>query len=260
MVWYPFDDMANVVGTTRIISTWDCGYNAFANAGANYIQGSSGNQIMRGRLAKAQAYNGPRPGTITGRSPTLSGVTYTLPLPPSTNWKPLSVCGWVYFNSGAGATQDTYWELKDNSNGWTLGSNGLGRFQFIFTEGASGDNATGATTQVNGVWYHVTGTWDGTTGSNSLKLYVNAVLDGQADAQGIPATNTIGHGPDVNTGDAYVDDVRTYWNRILSVGDIRGIMAEAFYPPPIYKLASGVVFVPPPPIPLGLVGWAACDY
>jgi hypothetical protein len=32
-------------------------------------------------------------------------------------------------------------------------------------------------------WYHLVGTWDGTTNTNSLKLYVNGELNGQATAQ-----------------------------------------------------------------------------
>jgi len=70
-------------------------------------------------------------------------------------------------------------------------------------------------------WYFVAGTWDGTTDSNSLKMYV----DGELDASHTASQGMIAFDTDLRIGgslDGKIDDVRIY-NEALSAEDINDI-------------------------------------
>ncbi|MEE9370010.1 MAG: LamG domain-containing protein, partial [Sedimentisphaerales bacterium] len=77
-----------------------------------------------------------------------------------------------------------------------------------------------------GVWYHVAATWDGTTNTDSMKMYIDGQLDATHTAkQSFILTNNY----DVTIGDilpqltnpfnGLIDDVRIY-ERVLSAGEV----------------------------------------
>jgi hypothetical protein len=78
--------------------------------------------------------------------------------------------------------------------------------------------------QINN-WYHVVATWDGTTNTNSRKIYVNGILDAQSQ----PSYSTLSDIYDIyiggNTGNdsaGYVDEARIY-NRALSASEVKAL-------------------------------------
>ena len=83
----------------------------------------------------------------------------------------------------------------------------------------------------NSSWYNVTITWDGTTSTNAVKLYVNGQLEGQGTSNtssaGIGSYSSFGIGG-VNGG-AYaagsIDQVRIF-NKALSAGEVTTLYNE----------------------------------
>lgn len=66
---------------------------------------------------------------------------------------------------------------------YNLGVNTVSQARVLFSTGASTFHGVeGATTLSTGVWYHIAGTYDGTT----LLLYVNGVQDGSLSFSGTP--------------------------------------------------------------------------
>ncbi len=96
----------------------------------------------------------------------------------------------------------------------------------IFIGGSSQDtrSAGGGTTLVNGVWYQIAGTYDGST----VKTYVNGVLDRQVSASGIMSSTTyaidLGKTADgiANYFNGLIDDARVY-NRALTAAQIAAL-------------------------------------
>ena len=98
----------------------------------------------------------------------------------------------------------------------------------IFISGSSHDTRSvgGGTTLVNGVWYQIAGTYDGTT----LKTYVNGVLDRQLAVSGTMDTTAdavnLGKTADgmANYFSGLIDDARVY-NRAMSAAEIAALYA-----------------------------------
>lgn len=131
----------------------------------------------------------------------------------------ITVSVWVNASSWAGN-----WPMivaKDVNVAYLLMQNDdVGGSKMGFRIGAAGapNTANGSTDLNINQWYHVAGTYDGTT----IKIYVNGILDGsQARAGSIPTSaNALqigGYGGLVFTGK--IDDVRIY-NRALSAQEI----------------------------------------
>jgi len=134
-----------------------------------------------------------------------------------------------------------------------------GTFRLIFgkansTSGSGGGNygtntswdrvVSETNTWETGAWYHVAATWDGTTNSESMKMYINGLLNAtHAAGQATMLTNKyplqigrILYEEPWNQFDGKIDDVRIY-NRDLSAGEIEkiykdGIGSKAFSPDP----------------------------
>ncbi len=125
-------------------------------------------------------------GAIAGDSDTallLNGTSGKVVTPSGVSavgWEGITLETWVKLSSNAFGHKATLWATGttptnsgDGFDFW-IGANGTGGG---FAVGVSGDRwgqATFAQTFTAGVWYHVAGTWDGST----IKLYVNGVQNG----------------------------------------------------------------------------------
>lgn len=80
-------------------------------------------------------------------------------------------------------------------------------------------------------WYHVVVTWDGTSATNSCKIYLNGVIEAQATPAGLNSANyhtqntVIGARSDLPANDYFtgsIDEVMM-WNRALSMDEIKAM-------------------------------------
>jgi hypothetical protein len=123
--------------------------------------------------------------------------------------------------------------LQDNGStesGWDLELRDGGKFGFTLASGSGGLTymETNNSYPAN-QWYHIAGTYDG----DSMKLYVNGVMDGASTAETgsifyLDSWLTIGQYKDDNesyTVDAMVDEVRI-WNTQRTQFQIRDMMCE----------------------------------
>ncbi len=87
-----------------------------------------------------------------------------------------------------------------------------------------------------GVWYHFVAAWDGTTDSNSMKMYINGVLDASHTA-GQSTIKTNSYNLKISGSfEGKIDDLRIY-NRALSDGEIEQIYREGL---------GGIAYIPNP--------------
>ena len=104
----------------------------------------------------------------------------------------LTVCAWIKWNvnpqtymnnhneqEGKNAdivTMDRH-NVKDNGQFWLQHSNSNSRFQWAIQNNSSRRTLTSSTTPVQNTWYYVVGVYDGSDPSNTMKIYVNGVLE-----------------------------------------------------------------------------------
>ena len=98
---------------------------------------------------------------------------------------------------------------------------------YFFGSPSGEQRATGSTTMVTGVWYHITGTWSEDT--DKLKVYLNGTLDGTNSFSGTSAYlrsdnayNYFGRGYNGRYMDGILDHV-AIWSIDLSAADIQSI-------------------------------------
>jgi hypothetical protein len=97
------------------------------------------------------------------------------------------------------------------------------------SNGAAWDYIVSNSVLQKNAWYHLSATWDGTTGANGYKIYINGQLDKQqAATQGTMLTNTLpltfgNYGP-LPSGpyalNGSIDEARI-WNRALSASEVQ---------------------------------------
>jgi len=75
-------------------------------------------------------------------------------------------------------------------------------------------------------WYHVIATWDGTTNTNSKKIYINGVLNANSQPPYSALSDIydiyIGGNPGNNPISGYADEARIY-NRVLSASEVKAL-------------------------------------
>lgn len=133
-----------------------------------------------------------------------------------------TISGWIEPDIVTG-TQIVFEKLEASGDGFALLLNGANLRAL-----ANAGTATGATTLSANVRYHAAATYDG----SSLKVYVNGVSDGSADAASLTfATGTAianigrqGYSPTGTYFDGTIDDL-TYYNRALSASEIQALYA-----------------------------------
>jgi Concanavalin A-like lectin/glucanases superfamily len=93
--------------------------------------------------------------------------------------------------------------------------------QFVMQIGGSERKITGATVMTPNTWYHIAGTYDGTT----MRLYVNGVADGTLAASGaVTGTGLFSIGRNyeaLRTTNGVIDEVRV-WNVARTAAEISG--------------------------------------
>lgn len=113
-----------------------------------------------------------------------------------------------------------------NSSGW--------KTELVYPNGGTPTSLYGSTAIVAGSWYHVVGTYDGTT----YKIYLNGSLDGSVAKAGnafLASSGELCIGGDGSTGvcatgnvfNGKIDEVRIY-NRALSETELRRLYTEPF--------------------------------
>lgn len=135
------------------------------------------------------------------------------------------------------------WQLNTNAdtgNKFDFAANISGSWRGIVSDGSGSQNYSTNT------WYHVVGTYDGTT----LRKYVNAAPDGTASFSGTiqyqdsAASAFIGKNPFGTFFDGTVDDVRIY-NRALSAQEVKLLYnaSSSFHTTfsPVNSISSGLV-------------------
>jgi hypothetical protein len=139
--------------------------------------------------------------------------------------------------------------------------NQLSWIEFQTIAGFTGINATDPTV-VEGVWTHIAGTFQTSTGNAALYVNGLSVQTGSLSS-GFPSSlafTEIGveFRNDTSVYDGFMlgamDDIRIY-NRILNPDEILGLYTEPFTPP--IDLEKVPFFIPPPPLPLMGQIWLA---
>ncbi len=106
-----------------------------------------------------------------------------------------------------------------------------GKAHVRFDRVGSGSNFAEGTTDINdGKWHHIAGVHD--TNSNTLRVYVDGILEGQQTGTGTPETSTqelaIGNWSEFASTSGFegeIDEVRI-WNSALSFEEIRDYMCQ----------------------------------
>lgn len=93
------------------------------------------------------------------------------------------------------------------------------QLQFVLQVGTLSYKVSSLTPLIAGTWYHVAGTFDGTT----MRLYLNGVLDGSFSAAGSAVANSVlsfgRNYEDARILNGAIDEVRV-WNRVLTAAEI----------------------------------------
>ena len=186
------------------------GYYAGLYSGASYATGRFGNGLS---LDGTNDY---------ARN---SNVMYS-----SGRYTEVTISAWVKFDSFP--TSGNYESLVnpryDGDAFIQVDSDGKPVFGGYFYGSPSGEQrATGSTTMVTGVWYHITGTWSEDT--DKLKVYLNGTLDGTNSFSGTSAYLRSGYaynyfGRDYNG--RYMDGILDHviiWSTDLSAADIQSL-------------------------------------
>src|SRR5262249_13558923 len=127
-----------------------------------------------------------------GNALSFDGINDFVSAPSSPSLNPTSqvtVEAWVRVNSLSGIVSGiagTWDSISGSNRSYGLWING-GKAQFFLSHtGGDFNSVTGTTSLQVGMWYHLAGTFDGTT----LKVYVNGALEGTTSSPGVIHTNT----------------------------------------------------------------------
>ena len=149
----------------------------------------------------------------------------------STN--PWSVCAWINTSHTFSPTGVVIGDYNTaTSGGWIFGissTNQAVTLAILNSNASAGFNVRGTITVNNGVWRHITATFDGTD-ANGIKLYVDGILDSVTVITNSSPTgfvqNNLMIGDNAGTTHRHffgqVDDVRVY-RKNLSLNDVQYI-------------------------------------
>ncbi len=196
------------------------GVNAFDASGRNMTGTINGGVTLGQAGALAQS---------TDTAMLFDGSSGYIALPAgvkSDNWNGLTVELWLKLTSGTFASNrrmiaNSHSSVDNLGFEFFVNANGVNGALSI-GNGAAQASATFSQTFAAGVWYHVVGTYDGTT----IKLYVNGVLNGSSGTVAGPIATTpyainIGRNP-AYTGDYFpgsLDEIALY-NKALTAARI----------------------------------------
>jgi len=141
---------------------------------------------------------------------------------------PITLSAFIYINGyppGTGSDVEGYILRSGNAAYFSLNSAGKLSF-YIYNNGQNILLSSQSLSKFT--WYHVAAVWDGTTGANSQKIYINGVLNNSNSAistsyQDNTSGFTIGaQNATYNHFNGKIDDVRIY-NKALSADDTKAL-------------------------------------
>jgi hypothetical protein len=150
LVWFKFDEPT--------------GAGTYLNSGTLTVQvAAKVTQGVQGQLGRAVSLAMPTDGVTVDDQPPLDGFVH------------LTVEGWMYFD-GFNAVNYSNFAKKEQAyilRTCDLPTCGPGRTisWIVFDSAAAQHGCNGSITPVTGTWYHVAGTYDGTTDPRVLKVY-----------------------------------------------------------------------------------------
>jgi len=148
----------------------------------------------------------------------------------------ITISAWVKLNS-LGYDRKVVGKNLNNgiSDSYNLGIYADDKIEFfVYNNGWYGVRGiSGGTTVKTGVWYHMTGVYDG----NAVTTYLNAVVDRRNVVGNIPIQYNaspliIGQTPTAQYLNGVIDDIRIY-NRALSTAEIQSIFTNAAAAAPV---------------------------
>ncbi len=127
---------------------------------------------------------------------------------------------------GTGSAASTLFQLETMANGRV--------FIYVYdnTQATWIGRQTSASAISTNAWYHIVATWDGTTGSTGLDIFVNGVVKDAGDANSGAISSVTGNTNPVTIGartsgtypfNGTIDDARIY-NRVLTTDEIKSIV------------------------------------
>lgn len=128
---------------------------------------------------------------------------------------PLTISLWVYPR-----TRQSGDSMFADDDELTLQFDGSLRAQFVLNSFTTNDRAITSKAPLNNTWYHIVGSYDGTT----IKAYVNGELQGTSKPTGSYAYSSaqyqIGYDGSQSPWDGYIDNIQVY-NRALTDNEIK---------------------------------------
>jgi len=106
----------------------------------------------------------------------------------------VTVCGWFKLNDrarpGSGVTYGIHRIGATSTWGWLLAPSfhdNKNLMKFYVSDGSKADAVAGGTALVSGTWYHIAGTYDG----SSVRIYVNGTQDGEMTSVSVDHINNV---------------------------------------------------------------------
>ncbi|CAN5389709.1 hypothetical protein BH09BAC5_BH09BAC5_28190 [soil metagenome] len=152
---------------------------------------------------------------------------------PAVNMSPsTSATGWTFFNRNDGSQQAEFGCYIRGTDWNSVGYLGYLHF-FMRNNGTLHEVRSDQNTWTAGMWYHVAGVFDPSTG---LKLYINGTLQAQTDPGGTVAVltdnthnTTLGTWAGVRNFQGQMDELR-FWNRAITPSEISAKMCQDLVP------------------------------
>ncbi|MFC1713525.1 LamG domain-containing protein [Candidatus Poribacteria bacterium] len=213
-------------GYAEVVGMWlfDEGQGDTAeNSSGNGHDGTlvNGPEWVQGKFGKALEFDGTN-GVQVPHTDELSLETFT-------------IMAWINVKKG-GVWQQIV--AKQNSpRNYTLGISPADLIECAFTVGGNFNTALGKTPVADAQWHHVTGTYDG----DSIRVYIDGVLEGESPSIVIPDVNTspleFGSGAGEPIVGGVIDEVFIS-NTALTEDEIGGLMGGIVAVEPTGRLAT----------------------
>jgi len=204
----------------RLLGHWKLDENAGDTAGDNSSSGNigfirGGHHWTNGKVGWADSLDG----------------TDSITVAPSTNFNgspAFTIMGWIKPGSALSTSSVIFKKYSSTNNGYKLTGASGGQLLFTLNNGGSGVSLQGKTVIGVGQWYHVAARL--TCGLDTMKLYVNGVLDttlyGSFSAYPGISTDSVVMGKGYN---GVLDDMRFY-NQDVWDQQVRAISLKGYSP------------------------------
>ena len=220
---HPFIPAFRVPGTGSLLGHW--ALDEQSDVGVVADRTALQQDLVRGGTPTSSA-DIPASAMSSYRSMMFDGSTDLLSLADASALEPsnLTIGGWVKTTSSAGGFIVGHWaSASEKGYGLRMESTGLASFDL----GHSGTTTTvTSSTEINdGLWHHITGTFDGTT----QKIFIDGMLEASSTASSVTydeGSFTIGALTGPTSGfDGKIDDVRVYGVALSSesIGSLSGL-------------------------------------